>query len=76
MKNLDKFYINGSWVKPQSTDLFPVKNPADEEVLGHIFLGSEADVNTAVMAANDAFKEFSETSKSERLNLLKASIYN
>ena len=71
MKNLDKFYINGSWVKPQSTDLFPIKNPANEEVLGHIVLGTESDVNIAVLAANRAFKGFSETSKLERLDLLK-----
>ena len=72
MKNLDKFYINGTWVEPISSVKFPVINPANEETVGHISLGDERDVDNAVMAANNAFLSFSETSKSDRINLLKS----
>ena len=72
MKNLDKFYINGAWVEPISSDKFPVINPANEETIGHISLGDERDVDNAVVAANNAFLSFSETSKSDRINLLKS----
>ena len=72
MKNLDKFYINGAWVEPISSDKFPVINPANEDTIGHISLGGERDVDNAVVAANKAFLSFSETSKSDRLNLLKS----
>ena len=72
MKNLDKFYINGTWVEPISSDKFPVINPANEETIGHISLGDERDVDNAVVAANNAFLSFSETSKSDRINLLKS----
>lgn len=71
MKNLNKFYINGSWVDPISHDLLPLINPSNEEIIGNVSLGNQADVDKAVSAANDAFKSFSETSKSDRLDLLK-----
>ena len=31
MKNVDKFYINGEWITPKSTNEMPVINPANEE---------------------------------------------
>ena len=30
MENLQKFYINGEWVTPQSKNTMPVMNPATE----------------------------------------------
>ena len=71
MKNLNKFYINGDWVTPISTDTFPVTNPANEEIVGTIAMGNQEDVNIAVEAANEAFITYSTTSKEERLNLFK-----
>ena len=71
VKNLNKFYINGSWVDPISHDLLPLINPSNEEIIGNVSLGNQADVDKAVSAANDAFKSFSETSKLDRLDLLK-----
>ena len=70
MDNLQKFYINGEWVSPVSTQTMPVINPATEEVIGTVALGNEADVDRAVAAANAAFEHFSRTSKAERLELL------
>ena len=70
MDNLQKFYINGEWVSPVSTQTMPVINPATEEVIGTVALGNEADVDRAVAAANAAFEHFSRTSKTERLELL------
>ncbi|MDG1015827.1 MAG: aldehyde dehydrogenase family protein [Woeseiaceae bacterium] len=71
MKNLNKFYINGDWVTPISTDTFPVTNPANEEIVGTIAMGNQEDVNIAVETANEAFITYSTTSKEERLNLFK-----
>ena len=71
MKKLNKFYINGDWVTPISTDTFPVTNPANEEIVGTIAMGNQEDVNIAVEAANEAFITYSTTSKEERLNLFK-----
>ncbi len=56
MQNLNKFYIDGAWVKPASNMEFPVLNPATEQQIGVITLGNEDDVNRAVAAAKDAFE--------------------
>ena len=63
--------MNGDWVKPISSKKFEVLNPATEELVGHIILGNAEDVDRAVDFANKAFRDFSSTSKSERLSLLK-----
>lgn len=70
MKNLNKFYIDGSWVTPNSSQTMAVLNPATEMQIGTIALGNEIDVNTAVAAATKAFASYSQTSKAERLELL------
>ena len=70
MENLEKFYINGRWVTPNSTETMPVSNPATEQKIGRITLGNGTDVDRAVTAALTAFEEFSQTSKAQRLSLL------
>ena len=69
MNNNKKFYINGEWVDPISPKTLDVINPANEEIVSEISLGSEADVNKAVAAAKKAFLTFSLTSREERLEL-------
>ena len=65
-----KFYINGEWVGPVSTDKMPVLNPASAEQVGEVALGNDADVDRAVAAASAAFEHFSQSSKADRLALL------
>ena len=64
------FYIDGAWVAPTTPNDFDVINPSTEEVCATISLGSEDDVNKAVVAAKRAFVSYSETSREERLALL------
>ena len=71
MDNLEKFYINGKWVTPKSSDKMSVLNPATEDKVGEIVLGNSEDVDHAVSAAKAAFSKFSITPKSYRLGLLK-----
>ena len=71
MDNLSKFYVNGGWVAPYSTDTMPVLNPVNVEQLGEVALGNVADVDRAVAAAVAAFDHFSRWTKDERLALLK-----
>jgi len=70
MENLQKFYINGKWVKPNSTKTMAVLNPATEDLIGEIILGNSEDVDMAVSVAKNAFNSFSKTSKNDRLELL------
>ncbi|MEE2773587.1 MAG: aldehyde dehydrogenase family protein [Pseudomonadota bacterium] len=68
--NLSQFYIDGNWVDPVGNQKLDVINPATEETVGQLSLGSEQDVDLAVSAAKKAFGTFSRTSVVERLELL------
>ena len=71
MKTYEQFYINGEWVDPaEGKNMFEVLNPANEEVIGQIAMGSATDVDNAVNAASKAFETFSQTSVEERLAIL------
>ncbi len=70
MSNHLNFYINGKWVKSDSNELIDVINPANEEIIGQVTAGTREDIDAAVRAASEAFKTFSKTKKSERVNLL------
>ncbi|MEX2202408.1 MAG: aldehyde dehydrogenase family protein [Dongiaceae bacterium] len=71
MSNHLKFYIAGAWVDPAKPATLDVINPATEEAFTKISVGSAADVDRAVKAARAAFPSFSQTSKKERLALLR-----
>jgi aldehyde dehydrogenase (NAD+) len=70
MKDARQFYIDGNWVAPAQPRDFAVINPATEEQIATISLGSAADVDKAVAAAKRAFDSFSETSIEHRRELL------
>jgi aldehyde dehydrogenase (NAD+) len=71
MKDCRQLYIDGKWVRPTEARDFTVINPATEEPIATISLGSAADVNLAVAAAKRAFESYSETSVDERLVILR-----
>lgn len=64
-----KFYIDGVWIDPAVKKSTPVVNPATEEAMYEVALGSGADVDKAVAAAKRAFTTFSQTSREERMAL-------
>jgi aldehyde dehydrogenase (NAD+) len=70
MYDFRKFYIDGAWVTPKGRREHEVINPATEEPVGKILLGSAEDVDAAVRAARLAFESFSQTSLKERIALL------
>ena len=70
MKEALQFYINGEWVDPVTPKAMDVIDPSTEEAIGRISLGSAADVDKAVAAAQAAFESFSQTSQEERVELL------
>ena len=74
MSNNLKFYINGEWVDPSTSDTLDVINPATEQPIGQIAMGGPADVDAAVEAARNAFESFSQTTREERVALLEAII--
>ena len=69
---LDKknFYINGQWVKPNSSEEIKVIDPATEDVCAVIALGNKDDIDSAVKAAKEAYESWAFSSKEERIKLL------
>ena len=70
MNDFRQFYIDGRWVNPERMNDFPVINPATEEHIAVISLGTAADVDRAVSAAKRAFESFGDSSREERVALL------
>lgn len=70
MLRTSTLYIDGRWVEPASPELIDIINPATEDVCARVALGGPADVDYAVAAAKKAFREFSVTSREERVDLL------
>jgi len=69
--NLGRFYINGEWVAPAAgASELDVINPATEESVARVPLGTREDAEKAIAAARAAFPGFSAWSASERLALL------
>ncbi|WP_109807569.1 aldehyde dehydrogenase family protein [Sphingosinithalassobacter portus] len=67
MRSYLKQYIDGKWVESEGGTRHEVINPATEEAVTEITLGSKADVDKAVAAARKAFESWSRTSIDERV---------
>jgi aldehyde dehydrogenase (NAD+) len=70
MSDCRQFYIDGQWISPAAARDLQVINPATEQPIAIISLGSRADVDNAVAAARKAFPTYSQTTVSQRLCLL------
>ena len=44
MQYTERLYIDGKWVQPTGTGSIDVINPAIEEIIGKISVGSEKDI--------------------------------
>jgi aldehyde dehydrogenase (NAD+) len=71
MKDCRQFYIDGKWVDPAEPHDSTVINPASEEPIATISLGSVRDVDRAVRAAKRSFESYSESTLDERVALLR-----
>ena len=70
MRNCNQFYINGKWCTPSASTSMDIINPANEQCIGQVALGSETDIDLAISAAKQAFDAWSTTSREERLSYL------
>lgn len=71
MKTIDKIYINGEFTTPNGTEYFDLISPTTNKTLGKVLLGNTEDTQKAIEAAKNAFKTFSKTTTSERIQYLK-----
>ena len=72
MDHAHHHYVNGAWVAPLQPNLLDVINPSTEESFIRIAAGGPADVDRAVAAAKAAFPSFARTTRTQRLDLLRA----
>ncbi len=63
-------YINGAFTSGNATEEIAIINPATEDVIDTVPLGTAVDVDTAVFAANSAFADWKRTPAWERAGLL------
>ena len=68
----ERLYIDGKWVQPTGTGSIDVINPATEEIIGKIPVGSEKDIDKAASAARIAFESWSKSSIETRMEILNA----
>lgn len=69
MSQLVSSYVDGEWVIPRPGTFRNVINPATDEAIGQVALGSVADVDRAVRAARAAFESFADLPVAERIML-------
>jgi len=67
---LDRMYVGGEWVVPETQARSAVVDPSTEEPVAEIALGSARDVAAAVAAAQRAFVTWSVSSPRSRASLL------
>jgi aldehyde dehydrogenase (NAD+) len=77
-KHIQQFYINGEWVEPLSKQRLGVENPATEEIVCEVAMGSAEDADRAIMAARAAFDGWTYRPVAERIAVVKRilEIYN
>lgn len=63
-------YINGEFVDPEKGGFIDNINPATGEIIGRIPLSTREDVQRAVQASQEAFKEWSQTTAEERFHIM------
>lgn len=72
MRQFDKLYINGKWVKSNSTDIIEIINPATESPCASVPRANREDVNAAVLSARQAFDSWAHTPTQKRAQIMKA----
>jgi aldehyde dehydrogenase (NAD+) len=65
-----RHYIDGEWVEGTGTETFESENPATGEPLATFRRGTEADVDTALVAADETFEEWRALSHIDRAEYL------
>lgn len=74
IRHPDRFFIDGKWVAPSSSDTIDVIAPATEEVFVTVAAAREADIDRAIASARQAFDHgpWPRMSHAERAQFLRA----
>jgi len=66
----DKFYIDGQWAAPSTSDTVDVHHAGTGAVMGTVPVGAAQDIDTAVRAARKAFDSWSQLPVAQRADYL------
>ncbi len=61
-----RLWIGGDWVSPTGENYFDDLNPEDDSLYGRSATGAPEDMQKAVEAAKETFKEYGSTTAKER----------
>lgn len=64
-------YVDGHWLRSDDGASIAVQNPADQSVIGHVPMLGQAQITSAVDAAQRAFADWREQSLESRAGLLR-----
>ncbi|MFM0689390.1 aldehyde dehydrogenase family protein [Paraburkholderia strydomiana] len=70
MWNIEKAYIDGSFVPVHGDEVIETTNPSTEQVIGTATLANRDDARRAIAAAQRAQQTLARTSKAERIDML------
>src|SRR5271163_915008 len=70
VRAFDRAYINGQFVTPHGTQIVDLVNPTPNTVTGKVTMAHKIDTHNAIAAAKEAFRDFSQSSKEYRMELL------
>jgi aldehyde dehydrogenase (NAD+) len=71
LKTITTHYIDGAFMESHGREVMDMINPASGTVIAHVTLADEEDTRGAIAAAKRAFAGFSQTTKQERIALLR-----
>ena len=70
MQNIEQLYINGQWINATGNESLSLINPATEQIFATVTTASDNDVESAILAARQAFPSWSSSSAAYRAELM------
>ena len=71
MRTITKHYIDGAFVDSHGREIMDIINPTNGEMIGRVTLADAEDARRAIAAAKRSFDGFGQTTKDERLKILR-----
>src|ERR1700733_11936954 len=72
MKTITTHYIDGEFVESHGREVMDIINPTNRKPIAQVTLADEEDAGRAIAAAKRAFASFGQTTKVERIEILRS----
>ena len=71
MKTITTHYIDGAFVESHGREAMDIINPTTRKTIARVTFADEEDARRAIAAAKRAFASFGQTTKEERMEVLR-----